>query len=288
MASSSSLSSQTRFSALPDVVLDRIRVSVAGNIASHIALSQTCRRWRDLYREDSCWQFACFKAGFGRPRPRRVVTADGDFGAGPKWRDLAYLLVAHPDRCEIKSCKDANGYFARHYARSVRTSIRDPLSTRLAIEMHPLYFYLHFAQHPTGPSTAHTPIPDTLSILLTHLPTFPESKSSQYGPLCSHPNASCAFATFPPMESLSFEDGNGDVFLSVQNPDGCTILDVNRALIELIPQDMTQLQIAMDHYRELIFTSGMSSTQFVEWINRDRGFLGDHDYPFLQELISQL
>lgn len=98
------------------------------------------------------------------------------------------------------------------------------------------------------------------------------------------------------MESLSFEDGNGDVFLSVQNPDGCTILDVNRALIELyvsllaflahclnkllhrsIPQDMTQLQIAMDHYRELIFTSGMSSTQFVEWINRDRGFLGDHE-----------
>lgn len=98
------------------------------------------------------------------------------------------------------------------------------------------------------------------------------------------------------MESLSFEDGNGDVFLSVQNPDGCTILDVNRALIELyvspslsqfttsinklyrsIPQDITQLQIAMDHYRELIFTSGMSSTQFVEWINRDRGFLGDHE-----------
>lgn len=111
MASSSSPSSQTRFSALPDVVLDRIRVSVAGNIASHIALSQTCRRWRDLYREDSCWQFACFKAGFGRPRRRRLVTADGDFGAGPKWRELAYLLVAHPDRCEIKSCKDANGYF---------------------------------------------------------------------------------------------------------------------------------------------------------------------------------
>lgn len=97
--------------------------------------------------------------------------------------------------------------------------------------MHPLYFYLHFAEGPAG--SPHVPSPDTLAILLTHLPTFPESKSSQYGPLCVHPNASCAFATFPPMQSISFEDSNGDPFLTVQNPDGCTILDVNRALGDL-------------------------------------------------------
>ncbi|KAI0689331.1 hypothetical protein BC835DRAFT_1418580 [Cytidiella melzeri] len=279
--------SSSSFTSLPDKILGCIRVSVAGHIASHIALSQTCRRWRDVYQEESCWQFACFKAGFGRPRRRRRYSAAGSHEGALRWRELAYLLVSHADQCEINSCKDANRHFARHYANSVRHSIRDPLSSTLAIEIHPLYFYLHFAHSPDGAPGTHTPLPDTFSILLTHLPTFPESKTSQYGPLCSHPNASCAFATFPPMESLSFEDANGDVFLSVENPDGCTILDVNRGFAELIPRDMTQLQIAMDHYRELILTSGLSSLQFAELIKRDRGFLGDHEYPFLQELMAQ-
>ena len=108
---SSTPSSPPELSSLPDVVLDRIRISVAGNIVSHIALSQTCRRWRDVYLEDSCWQFACFKAGFGRPRRRDIFPLQGGPGGGLKWRELAYLLVRHPGRCEIKSCKDANGYF---------------------------------------------------------------------------------------------------------------------------------------------------------------------------------
>ena len=72
-----------------------------------------------------------------------------------------------------------------------------------------------------------------MSILLTQLPTFPESKYAQYGPLCSHVNASCAFATFPPVTRLEFENGEGEVFMVVENPEGCTLLDVNRALAQL-------------------------------------------------------
>jgi hypothetical protein len=41
---------------------------------------------------------------------------------------------------------------------------------------------------------------------------------------------------------------------------------------------MPQVQVAMDHYRELLFTSGLSSKQFIEFISSDRGFLGDHEY----------
>lgn len=35
------------------------------------------------------------------------------------------------------------------------------------------------------------------------------------------------------MESISFQDADGRTFLTVQNPDGCTMLDVNRALADL-------------------------------------------------------
>ncbi|PSR75634.1 hypothetical protein PHLCEN_2v8925 [Hermanssonia centrifuga] len=126
-----------------------------------------------------------------------------------------------------------------------------------------------------------------MSILLTHLPTFPESKRSQYGPLCSHPNASCAFATFPPMQSLSFQDPWGRVYITVENPDGITILDVNRAFAQLIPEDPMPVEAALAHYRDLLLTSGKSPTQFAESISRDRGFLDDHEYPFLQELVAQ-
>ena len=126
------------------------------------------------------------------------------------------------------------------------------------IEFHPLYFYLHFSQSPSSTSnqsrrrsiSAHLPtpspspspspspppppsIPDAVSILLTHLPTFPECRYAQYGPLCTHPNASCAFATFPPVERLEFENGEGEVFMVVENPGGCTSLDINRALAQL-------------------------------------------------------
>ena len=164
------------------------------------------------------------------------------------WRELAHILVRHASECEIKTCKAANACFckscflsiicaytefriARQYHSMSRKSIREPLTFSPDVELHPLYFYLHFSE--TAPDTPHMPSPDTLAILLTHLPTFPECKTSQYGPLCVHPNASCAFATFPPMQTIGFQDANGDPFLTVHNPDGCTILDVNRALCDL-------------------------------------------------------
>lgn len=132
------------------------------------------------------------------------------------------------------------------------------------IDLHPLYFYLHFTQTssqtaspatrttvdvngreagylPTpSPSPPRTPslghVPDPWSIISTHLPTFHESRPAQYGPLCAHPNASCAFATFPPVAQLTYESG-GETVLTVENPEGCTILDVNRALAELCVQN---------------------------------------------------
>lgn len=143
---------------------------------------------------------------------------------------------------------------AQHYSLLGRTSIRRPQQSSQNLVVHPLYFYLHFTHTspPTPPPSAsgssnrgHLPTPspspppqppttpDALSILLTHLPTFPECHAAQYGPLCVHPNASCAFATFPPVPRLAFQDADGSPFLIVENPDGCTILDVNRALIQL-------------------------------------------------------
>ena len=76
-------------------------------------------------------------------------------------------------------------------------------------------------------------MPDAVSILLTHMPTFPECRYAQYGPLCAHANAACAFATCPPVDRLEFENADGAVFLVVANPHGCTLLDVNRALAQL-------------------------------------------------------
>ncbi|KAJ8453976.1 hypothetical protein ONZ51_g13296 [Trametes cubensis] len=63
----------------------------------------------------------------------------------------------------------------------------------------------------------------------------------------------------------------------VENPEGCTILDVNRALAELIPFDDQHLEFALGHYQELAFTSGLSLPQLADLIFRDRGFLDDHD-----------
>ncbi|KAL7284882.1 hypothetical protein ACG7TL_002196 [Trametes sanguinea] len=182
---------------------------------------------------------------------------------------------------------------SEHYSRWPYIRLR-PLHPNHPLEFHPLYFYLHFAQgHPASQSRhyiqPHTPtpspspsppppaIPDSLSILLTHLPTFPESRYAQYGPLCTHPNASCAFATFPPVDRLEFENGEGDIFMIVENPEGCTVLDVNRALAELIPFDDQHLEFALSHYQELAFTSGLSLAQFADLIARERGFLDDHE-----------
>ncbi|KAJ3490053.1 hypothetical protein NLI96_g1723 [Meripilus lineatus] len=79
------------------------------------------------------------------------------------------------------------------------------------------------------------------------------------------------------MESINFQDAEGRIFLTVQNPDGCTVLDVNRALADLVPRDFVPLEEALSHYRDIIHTSGLSSLQFADMISQQRGFLGDHE-----------
>lgn len=96
------------FSSLSGNVLARIRDQLGGDLAAHIHFSQTCRKTRRLYEEEAAWQAACFKAGFGRPRRRTMA---GQAIQQLTWRELAYILVKHALRCEIRSCKDANACF---------------------------------------------------------------------------------------------------------------------------------------------------------------------------------
>ncbi|KAI0767712.1 hypothetical protein C8Q74DRAFT_1281951 [Fomes fomentarius] len=295
------------FLSLSDAVLVRIWEHLLGDLHTHLALAQISRRARVVYcKDDEIWQAACFSAGFGRPLRRSTDAIDHHWS----WRGLASLLVKHSRICEIGSCIRANACFAEHYAQLTYTRVRT-LHPHHPVEFHPLYFYLHFSQsthyqassstrphrrsisaHLPTPSPSPSPppppsVPDAVSILLTHLPTFPECRYAQYGPLCTHPNASTAFATFPPVDRLEFENGDGEVFMVVENSEGCTILDVNRALAQLIPFDDYHLGVAYDHYQELAMTSGLSLSQFASAISRDRGFLDDHDYPYLQHIIAE-
>ncbi|KAI0760881.1 hypothetical protein BD413DRAFT_253623 [Trametes elegans] len=292
-------------SSLTDAILLNVWQHVLGDLPTHIALSQTCRRLREVFeRDDAIWQSACFTAGFGRPLRKPTPPDTPDAIRRLSYRNLARMLVSHTVVCEIGSCTKANGCFAEHYEQWPYTRTR-PLHHDLPLNFHPLYYYLHFAQpsSPTqsrhaiqpytptpSPSPSPTPpaIPDALSILLTHLPTFPESRFAQYGPLCTHPNASCAFATFPPVDRLEFENGQGDIFMIVENPEGCTVLDVNRALAALVPFDDQHLEFAFGHYQDLAFTSGLSIRQLAEAVSRDRGFMDDHEYPFLQHIVANM
>ena len=99
--------------ALSDGILLHVRDIIGSDLAAHVALSQTCRRLRDLYLHgdsDAFWQYACFKAGFGRPKRRRV---HGHSAPEPSWRGIALMLVKHAEHCEIKSCRAANACFGK-------------------------------------------------------------------------------------------------------------------------------------------------------------------------------
>ena len=104
---------------LSDAVILNIRDALGGDLAAHIALSQTCRRLRDVYRDndpDAFWQFACYRAGFGRPR-RRQATGDGGGAGGPSWKDIALTLVNHALHCEIRTCRAANAFFGKYLSQ---------------------------------------------------------------------------------------------------------------------------------------------------------------------------
>ena len=119
---------------LPSDVLFHIRDSLfsitsdagdpALSLSTHIALSRTCRRLRSLYdfvcdeAEDSFWQSACTAAGFGRPLRRESANTPHDEPL-PTWRQLALLVVAHHDLCEVRSCKDASAWLGMYYLSHV-------------------------------------------------------------------------------------------------------------------------------------------------------------------------
>ena len=235
------------FTSLPDSVLLRVQQLLLGDIRSHVTLAKTCSKLRNLYNDDEVWRRVCFGAGFGRPLVR------GDPVNQPAWRRIAHILLNHPVRCEIRSCKDAHLDFgasppfsvltrpyyygidrvthqAEYFHVASRTSVQIQILPEEGVVFHPLFYYLHHNQPAPG---AFDPVLDIISILHTLLPTFPESRAAQYGPLCWHPNASCAFLTCPPTKTISLPYGDGSTLLTITNPDGCTILDVNRALADL-------------------------------------------------------
>jgi hypothetical protein len=99
----------------------------------------------------------------------------------------------------------------------------DPRPTTLAF--HPLFYYLHFS---AGAEL------DPANVLHTLLPTHPDCRRKAYAPLCGHASASCAYVTSPPVRSITLlRPDSESVIASVRNPDGCTVLDVNRLLGDL-------------------------------------------------------
>jgi hypothetical protein len=98
---------------------------------------------------------------------------------------------------------------------------RPPTSTStLSFHFHPLYYYLHFTAGAEFDPTA---------VLHTLLPTHPDCRRRLYAPLCTHASAACAFVTSPPVRSITLlRPDSESVIASVRNPDGCTVLDVNR------------------------------------------------------------
>ena len=99
----------------------------------------------------------------------------------------------------------------------------DPRPKTLAF--HPLFYYLHYS---AGAEL------DPANVLHTLLPTHPDCRRKVYAPLCGHASASCAYVTSPPVRSITLlRPDSESVIASVRNPDGCTVLDVNRLLGDL-------------------------------------------------------
>ena len=141
---------------------------------------------------------------------------------------------------------------------------------------HPLFYYLHFCPR--------THAPDAASILLTQLPTVPGGRLQAYAPLAGHSRAACAFATSPPVRAISLvRQGNPEEMVaSVANPDGVTLLDVNRLLADTLPRNGENMNIVMAHYHTLLEAYARPHCSFAQTLSEGahRGFLRDHSYVF--------
>ena len=229
-------------------------------LLAHLSLSQTCRGLRDLYTfstresEDLFWKRACAMAGYGRPMRREytqpllpgVTAHDMPPPEVFTWKQIAHTIMAHKRVCEIRSCRNAScwpgalrfpptgvAFPAVHVTPSHATLLLmtalgnihpDDVDQRSAttLAFHPLYHYLHFS---AGSEL------DPTAVLHTLLPTHPDCRRKLYAPLCGHASAACAFVTSPPVRSITLLRPESEgVIASVRNPDGCTVLDVNRLL----------------------------------------------------------
>jgi len=252
---------------------------------AHLALSQTCRRLRDVYTfstresDDLFWKRTCAIAGYGRPMRREypqtlpgVIIHDTPTPEVYTWKQIAHIVTAHKRVCEIRSCRNASCWpgtlrfpplftprlslpFPPRAAIHHQVTRHTPLAARdlsytththppfsginysfnffaddmdlrpVTLAFHPLFHYLHFS---AGVEL------DPAAVLHTLLPTHPDCRRKVYAPLCGHASASCAFVTSPPVNSITLlRPDSESVIASVRNPDGCTVLDVNRLLGDL-------------------------------------------------------
>ncbi|KAI9507100.1 hypothetical protein F5148DRAFT_1208031 [Russula earlei] len=240
-------------------------------LLAHISLSQTVRRFRDLYTfsspesEDSFWKRACAGAGYGRPMRREYAQALP--GVTPHdrpppdvltWKQIAFIVTAHKRVCEIRSCRNASCW-------------PDDMDRRPAtLAFHPLFYYLHFS---AGAEL------DPAAVLHTLLPTHPDCRRKLYAPLCGHASAACAFATSPPVRSITLLHPDSEhIIASVRNPDGCAVLDVNRLLGDLLPRSLANMRTVLTHYQTLLDDYRTPDASFPEIMSggHHRGFLGDH------------
>jgi hypothetical protein len=172
-----------------------------------------------------------------------------------------------------------------------------PATTSLAF--HPLFYYLHF--------TAGAEL-DPTAVLHTLLPTHPDCRRKLYAPLSGHASAACAFVTSPPVRSITLLHPDSEsIIASVRNPDGCTVLDVNRLLGDMyvlrffpcdlcsltdgwwghdrksrrLPRSLANMRAVLSHYQTLLNdyrrTPGGSFADIMCGAPH-RGFLEDHRF----------
>ena len=163
----------------------------------------------------------------------------------------------------------------------------------VTLAFHPLFYYLHFSAATALDSTA---------VLHTLLPTHPDCRRKLYAPLCGHASAACAFATSPPVRAITLLHPNSEcIIASVHNPDGCTLLDVNRLLGDLcvipiphlicrlltnghgrnprrLPRSLANMRTVLSHYQTLLddYRSPCGSFKDIMCSAPHRGFLEDH------------
>ncbi|KAH9972648.1 hypothetical protein BGW80DRAFT_362490 [Lactifluus volemus] len=245
-------------------------------LLAHLSFSQTCRGLRDLYTfsngecEISFWKRACLLAGCGRPMRREYPQAlPGSAPHNPPpsevltWKQIAHLVTSHKRTCEIRSCRNASCW--------PDDVPRQPIS----LAFHPLFYYLHFS---AGAEF------DPTNALHTLLPTHPDCLRKLYAPLCRHASAACAFVTSPPVHAITILHPDSECAIaSVRNPDGCTLLDVNRLLGDLLPRSLANMRTVLSHYQTLLDDYRTSSRSFTDIMCNapHRGFLDDHRYPYL-------